>query len=190
MTKEMNELNGQQMSRNAFSKLFNEIDTDGDNTVSLDELIGAFCHLFKIEQVKTDDYKRTVPSGLLEKNQMIRTSLRRLAVSKGQNSCQDGSSSNLVIHDQKNVKFLLQQLWSMYDMDGNGFLNKREVKHFCDKHFKYHLSLCESVPANIFDAWYSDLDSDGDGQVGITELTNSIQELVRLVQTAGKSKYM
>lgn len=96
------------MSRNAFSKWFNEIDTDGDNTVSLDELIGAFCHLFKIEQVKTDDYKRTVPSGLLEKNQMIMTSLRRLAVSKGQNSCKDGSSSNLAIHDQKNVKFLLQ----------------------------------------------------------------------------------
>jgi Ca2+-binding EF-hand superfamily protein len=44
------------MSRNAFSKWFNEIDTDGNNTVSLDELIGAFCHLFKIEQVKTDDY--------------------------------------------------------------------------------------------------------------------------------------
>jgi hypothetical protein len=48
-------------------------------------------------------------------------------------------------------------------MSGNGFLNRLEVKHFVDKHFKYQVGLCDHVSEEVFNEWHKKLDSDGDG---------------------------
>lgn len=80
MSTEMNSLGGKQMTKSAFRKWFSEIDTDNSDAVSLDELICAFCKLFKVEQTKSGDHKTYIPPGLLDKNEMIRASLRKFAV--------------------------------------------------------------------------------------------------------------
>jgi hypothetical protein len=38
------------MCRKTFHKWFESIDTDGNHNVSLPELIGALCGIFKVEQ--------------------------------------------------------------------------------------------------------------------------------------------
>lgn len=62
------------------------------------------------------------------------------------------------------VMKVIRQIWQRYDKDGNGYLNKVEAKHFCEKYYRHsdegvHFDENES----IFNDWFKTLDQDGDG---------------------------
>lgn len=74
---------------------------------------------------------------------------------------------------------LIRKIWSRYDKEGNGYLNKIEAKHFVDKYFKYHhdsLKL-QIVDEAIFNDWFKSLDDDGDGLISIIEMANYLKVL-------------
>jgi hypothetical protein len=73
----MNTNTGASMSKSSFKRWFAQIDTDGSDNVSLEELLVALCKLFKIEVPNYGNFRTYIPDGLLEKNEMIRTSLRK-----------------------------------------------------------------------------------------------------------------
>ena len=73
---------------------------------------------------------------------------------------------------------LIRQIWSRYDKDGNGYLNKIEAKDFVDKYFKYHDPLkLQIVDDAIFSDWFKSLDDDGDGLISIIEMANYLKVL-------------
>lgn len=74
-TSEMNTI-GTTMSKQTFQKWFESIDTDGNQNITLTELIQAFCGIFKIEQPNLVKSSK-LPSALIEKNQNLRLKLKK-----------------------------------------------------------------------------------------------------------------
>jgi Ca2+-binding EF-hand superfamily protein len=60
-------------------------------------------------------------------------------------------------------------IWSQYDKDGHGYLDRLEAKHFVDKYFKMTQER-KYVDETLFGEWFRSLDADGDGKVSIVNL--------------------
>jgi hypothetical protein len=93
---------------------------------------------------------------------MIRTSLKRFAV--GQD-------------DTSQINSVLKMLWQQYNSDGHGFIAKSEAKHFVFKYFKYYCDVPQIIDDSTFDAWFRELDSDGDNLVSMIEIANALHKL-------------
>ena len=128
----------------------------------MDELIVALCKLLKIELPKVDKTHNAVPHELGQKNELIRTSLRKFAVGNNQD---------------KRVNNVLKMLWQQYNSDGHGFITKSEAKHFVFKYFKYYCVTPQTIDDSVFETWFCELDSDGDGLVSMIEFANAFYKL-------------
>lgn len=82
LSNEMNIINTN-LNIQTFQKWFDQIDLDGSQNISLQELIQAFCNIFKVARPREKwltKSNQVLPQGLVKKNdEMIRTSLRKFA---------------------------------------------------------------------------------------------------------------
>jgi Ca2+-binding EF-hand superfamily protein len=63
-----------QMKNQSFKQWFEKIDTDGNQVVSLDELVSAFCKLFKFSE-PSKKQNVDVPKELIKMNTQLRSNL-------------------------------------------------------------------------------------------------------------------
>jgi Ca2+-binding EF-hand superfamily protein len=67
------------------------------------------------------------------------------------------------------------ELFSQFDADHDGTLNREELKAFYDGLVANRADL--GLSADGYDAWYSTIDKDGDGTVNVAELANYLQSI-------------
>jgi hypothetical protein len=64
----------------------------------------------------------------------VRKNLRKVLEKEKMKSQSDTLKNELLdaFHNPHQTKFFLQNIWSKYDVQGNGTLSKHEAKHFVD----------------------------------------------------------
>ena len=73
------------------------------------------------------------------------------------------------------MKFV-QQIWQNYGVDGHGFLDQIEARHFVNQYLSDY-SNNNVLPDGYFNEWFRKIDKDGDGKVDMIEMAHGIQQL-------------
>jgi Ca2+-binding EF-hand superfamily protein len=64
-------------------------------------------------------------------------------------------------------------LWKNYDIEGNGMLDTAEARHFLDHHLNCDYGI-ERLMDQDFEAWFREIDKDGDGKIEIVEMALAV----------------
>lgn len=174
LSNEMNLINTN-LNIQTFQKWFDQIDTDGSQNISLQELIGAFCNIFKVVRPRDKWLTRSkeiLPQGLIKKNdEMIRTSLRKFAVTPTVKS---------EVGEKERREEILRQLWQQYDKNGNGFVNMNEVKHFVQRYVKQQEKLLGEITVtdDEFHQWFREIDAGGQRIVNVVDVADRMNLLI------------
>ena len=94
------------------------------------------------------------------------------------NNLNDSQMVRQALSSDKKTMNLVKQIWNQYDVDGNGYLNRQETKHFCMKYLRDFKNI-DCVPDQGFDAWFKKIDRDGNGQVDMVEMAHYIKDLAK-----------
>lgn len=81
------------------------------------------------------------------------------------------------------VMRIVQGLWSEYDDDANGVLDRREARKFVQD-FMTMIRIREgkvdrSYKLTDFDKWFTEVDKDANGTIDMREMANFIKQLMR-----------
>ena len=79
------------------------------------------------------------------------------------------------------TKSAVKQIWAQYDVDGNGYMNQEEVRHFCAKYLSETQGL-KRLPEKTFAQWFKSIDKDGSGQIDMVEMALAIKSMARAFQ--------
>ena len=74
---------------------------------------------------------------------------------------------------------MIQKMWQRYDVQGKGFMDRQEVRHFVEEQMRVEYGI-QKVKDDNFDKWFKKLDKDGDGLVEMVEIALKIKYLARM----------
>ena len=75
------------------------------------------------------------------------------------------------------IQALVEQIWPLYDLDGNGTLDKEETYKFVTQYMQM-IGCQEPVPKDVFEIMFSRFDNDGSGEIEKHELYEFIENLM------------
>lgn len=178
-----NEINTMLMTKHSFQQWFREIDADGNNFITIDELVSFFAKQFKIPEPVLKG-ARDLPKELQTQNFKVRNSLRKFAKNT---AFQDREfpieSQEQIETSDQTVKDLMKSLWQQYDVEGNGHLSRQETLDFVKKQLKFR-GKSTQLDMAVFDRWFKKLDRDGDGKLRIVEIANYLKLLLSWLEEA------
>ena len=171
------EINTMLLTKHSFQQWFREIDADGNNFVTIDELVSFFAKQFKIPEPVLKG-ARDLPKQLQTQNFKVRNSLRKFAKNPAYQDPEiPVDSPEQVETSDQTVKDLMKTLWQQYDVGGNGHLNRQETLDFVSKQLKFR-GRPTQLDMAVFDRWFKKLDRDGDGKLRIVEIANYLKLLL------------
>lgn len=81
--------------------------------------------------------------------------------------------------DQRNINEWIEDIWESFDRDGNGSIDKKEIRNFIDQTFKT-AGIRLKYKEEDFEAFYRTIDLTEDGLVSRAEMRNFLERLGRM----------
>jgi Ca2+-binding EF-hand superfamily protein len=66
-------------------------------------------------------------------------------------------------------------------VDGNGYLSKEEVRHFCNKYLREFKGM-EEMSETQFETWFKEIDTDKNGFIDMLEMSHYLKGVSKIMQ--------